>query len=47
MEKLNKAGEIGGFELYAFCLMDNHVHLLIKEDEEPGTSSKRNKNVIN
>jgi hypothetical protein len=21
--------------------MDNHVHLLIKEDEEPGTSIKR------
>jgi REP element-mobilizing transposase RayT len=41
MEKLNKAREIGGFELYAYCLMDNHVHLLIKEGEELGTSIKR------
>ncbi len=41
LEKLNKAREIGGFELYAYCLMDNHVHLLIKEGEELGTSIKR------
>ena len=41
MEKLNKAKEIGGFQLYAYCLMDNHVHLLIKEGEELGTSIKR------
>ena len=26
---------IGGFELYAYCLMGNHVHLLIKECKEP------------
>ena len=24
-----------GFELYAYCLMNNHIHLLIKEGEEP------------
>ncbi len=41
MEKLNKARETGGFQLYAYCLMDNHVHLLIKEGEELGTSIKR------
>ncbi|MEQ6377495.1 transposase [Bacillaceae bacterium S4-13-58] len=23
-----------GFKLYAYCLMDNHVHLLLKESEE-------------
>jgi REP element-mobilizing transposase RayT len=23
------------FELYAYCLMDNHVHLLLKETDEP------------
>jgi len=23
------------FELYGYCLMDNHIHLLIKETEEP------------
>ncbi|MDR7871166.1 MAG: transposase [Tissierellaceae bacterium] len=36
-----KAKRAGNFELYAYCLMDNHVHLLIKEDEEIGTSIKR------
>lgn len=41
MEKLNKARETGGFQLYAYCLMDNHIHLLIKEGEELGTSIKR------
>lgn len=41
MEKLNKAKVAGGFQLYAYCLMDNHVHLLVKEGEELGTSIKR------
>ena len=41
LEKLDKAREAGGFELYAYCLMDNHVHLLLKEGEELGTSIKR------
>lgn len=27
--------EISGFILYAYCLMGNHVHLLIKEMKEP------------
>ena len=26
---------ISGFELYAYCLMGNHIHLLIKEGDEP------------
>ena len=26
--------EISKFELYAYCLMDNHIHLLMKENEE-------------
>ncbi len=26
---------ISGFELYAYCLMTNHIHLLIKEIQEP------------
>ncbi|KUP04420.1 transposase [Bacillus coahuilensis p1.1.43] len=26
---------VSRFELYSYCLMDNHVHLLIKEAEEP------------
>jgi putative transposase len=30
-----KVKEKHGFELYAYCLMDNHIHLLMKEKEEP------------
>ena len=41
IEKMIEAKEKGGFDLYAYCLMDNHVHLLIKESEELGTSVKR------
>lgn len=41
MDKLRRAREIGGMELYAYCLMDNHVHLLVKEGEELGISMKR------
>ncbi|WP_026395597.1 hypothetical protein [Acetobacterium malicum] len=29
MEKLNKTREIGGFELYAYCLMANHTFTAI------------------
>jgi len=38
---LFKAKELGGFELYGYCLMDNHVHILLKEGEELGKSIKR------
>jgi REP element-mobilizing transposase RayT len=41
MEALVRAKEIGKFELYGYCLMDNHVHLLIKEHEDIGASVKR------
>jgi REP element-mobilizing transposase RayT len=41
MDKLKKARQAGGFKLYAYCLMDNHVHLLMKEEEELGQSIKR------
>lgn len=41
VENILKAREKSNFELYAYCLMDNHVHLLIKESEEIGTSIKR------
>jgi putative transposase len=34
LETLKKYMEISKFELYAYCLMDNHIHLLIKEKEE-------------
>ncbi len=32
---LKQCKEKAGFELYAFCLMSNHVHLLLKEGNEP------------
>lgn len=41
IENIIKAKEVGNFEIYGYCLMDNHVHLLIKEDEEIGTNIKR------
>jgi len=42
IEKLGKAKETASFKLYGYCLMDNHVHLLIGEQkEEIGISIKR------
>lgn len=41
IEKIKKAKKIGKFELYGFCLMDNHIHLLIKENKEIGKIIKR------
>lgn len=32
---LKNCKEISGFRLYAFCLMSNHVHLLLETAEEP------------
>lgn len=34
LELLKEYQEISGYKLYAYCLMDNHLHLLIKEGEE-------------
>ncbi|MGJ9382072.1 transposase [Salipaludibacillus sp. CF4.18] len=31
---LAKYKEVSGFQLYGYCLMDNHVHLLVKEMKE-------------
>ncbi|MEG6616740.1 transposase [Peptococcaceae bacterium 1198_IL3148] len=41
VDKLLKFREIANFKLYGYCLMDNHVHLLIAEGEDIGTSIKR------
>lgn len=38
---LIKAKKNGDFDIYAYCLMNNHVHLLIKEKEEIGKTIKR------
>ena len=32
--ELSRFQEVCGYELYAWCLMPNHIHLLIKEGEE-------------
>ena len=34
LEVLIAVKEISGFKLYAYCLMDNHIHLLIEEGPE-------------
>jgi REP element-mobilizing transposase RayT len=35
LQCLEECKAISGFTLYAYCLMGNHIHLLIKEDKEP------------
>ena len=35
LQVLSECKTISGFELYAYCIMGNHVHLLIKEINEP------------
>ena len=35
LSELGRCKEISGFKLYAFCLMSNHVHLLMETKEEP------------
>jgi len=35
IETLQRYKEICKYKLYAYCLMSNHVHLLIRECEEP------------
>ena len=32
---IRECKDISKFELYAYCLMTNHVHLLLKTGEEP------------
>ena len=34
IEVLKKYMEVSNFQLFSYCLMDNHVHLLLKETEE-------------
>ena len=38
LEKYNKKIE---FEIYAYCLLDNHVHLLMKEGNEPSLNTMK------
>ena len=32
---LEECKEISEFEIFAYCLMSNHIHLLLKEVKEP------------
>jgi len=41
LETLKIYKEVSKYQIFAYCLMDNHVHLLIKENEEPIGSSIR------
>ncbi|MGE8203865.1 transposase [Heyndrickxia sp. NPDC080065] len=35
LETIKKYKAVSKFKIYCYCFMDNHVHLLIKETEEP------------
>lgn len=35
IDTLRKYREVCEYQVYAYCLMDNHVHLLLKEGKEP------------
>lgn len=35
LQALGKYKEKSGYEIYAYCLMDNHIHLLLKVGKEP------------
>ncbi len=41
LTQMYEAHEKGGFCILAYCLMDNHAHLLLEENEELGTTMKR------
>ena len=41
MQKLKASKDAAGFKLYGYCLMDNHVHLVIHESEDIGDIVKR------
>jgi REP element-mobilizing transposase RayT len=34
IETIRKYEEVCGYEVYAYCLMGNHVHMLLKEGRE-------------
>ncbi len=42
VSRLMKYKEISGYEIYGYCLMDNHIHLLLSEGKETiGEAMKR------
>ena len=42
LETLKNYKDISKYQIYSYCLMDNHIHILMKEIEEPiSTTIKR------
>ncbi|MEW6697056.1 MAG: transposase [Bacillota bacterium] len=42
LQVINKYKEISMYQVFGYCLMDNHIHLLLKEGKEPlATTMKR------
>ena len=41
IETLEKYKGVSGYEIYAYCLMGNHIHMLIKTGNEPLDTSLR------
>lgn len=42
IERLIKFRKVSGYRIFAYCLMDNHIHILIQEHKEPlSTAIKR------
>ncbi|MFC4024421.1 transposase [Oceanobacillus longus] len=35
LETIKRFKDISKFRIFCYCLMDNHIHLLLKETEEP------------
>lgn len=35
IKTIGRYKQLSNYQIYAYCLMNNHVHLLIKENEEP------------
>ncbi len=34
LETIKRYKDISDFKIYCYCLMDNHIHLLVKETDE-------------
>lgn len=41
IQTIQKYKEICEYKIYAFCLMGNHLHLLLKEGKEPSKTIMR------
>ncbi len=46
IEIIEKYKEICGYQIYAYCLMNNHIHLLLLEGNEQLETIMRKINVV-